>query len=251
MGISVRSLVNEIKNFKLQIEKNNNNVDLTTVQRAEYGKSILKSLQDKGITYHSGGNNSYIYTFKNTQVDDTGIIKDIRAQGSFPIDIIVDGNILVIYEPRNIKYLPDNHELNNSEFLNLKKGSEYKFSGKTEACTDFYEKQMMVFNVEGSESSIFQENIISKELQNNIESAKKAGMNGVLSGGFWGMVLGIVFYLLLYIILPILNFLFSFNFHNGIKNLYVIAIFIFIGALIGYSDMYDKVRDKRIGKYRK
>jgi len=65
------------------------------------------------------------------------------------------------------------------------------------------------------------------------------------------MVLGIVFYLLLYIILPILNFLFSFNFHNGIKNLYVIAIFIFIGALIGYSDMYDKVRDKRIGKYRK
>lgn len=134
MKTDIRALAKELVNITNQLVDFKNMTEIQSKERFRLISEQLKSREifiDKCVTYGQQMNFEFSFTIKNLHVAETGIIKDVRAKGSFPFVINVD-NILVYYEPRDLQYMSSDsiEMISNYEFVNFKKGDEYKFQGK-------------------------------------------------------------------------------------------------------------------------
>lgn len=144
MENDIRSLTKDLKNYFLQITKADNDNSLTTIQKEKYRDSIKKAIEAKGINYanetHYDAPKRITFYSPTWYVNEIGVIEDVRPNGAYPFSISIDDNISILYDPRNLKD-EDRHEwrnLKNNEFLNLQKGSKYRFKGKVSFCNYYF-----------------------------------------------------------------------------------------------------------------
>ncbi len=144
METDIRTITKEVKNYYTQIAKAQSDNSLTTIQKNEYQDFLKKGMEAKGVSYrfekYYDAPKRVIFDFQSLYVDEIGLINDVRPTGAFPFTISVDDNISILYDPRNIEKL-DLHEkdrLNNNEFSNIQKGSNYQFAGKVFGCNYYY-----------------------------------------------------------------------------------------------------------------
>lgn len=145
MENDIRTLTKDLRNYYVQIRKGVDLSSLTSVQREEYGDPIKKALEGKGISYsfptHWDSPQDHITFYSsNWYVNEVGIIEDVSAKGAFPFTLLIDDDIFISYEPRNLKDKDSwkSNDLQNKEFLNFQKGSEYKFKGRIKSCSYYY-----------------------------------------------------------------------------------------------------------------
>lgn len=68
----------------------------------------------------------------------------------FPIQLKRNDNVSISYEPRIIKKYPSTFEskIDNSKYINLKKGEEFEFEGKALNCSyHFVDKNQLYFQI--------------------------------------------------------------------------------------------------------
>jgi len=114
-----------------------NSPSLTTLQRKTAEEHLRSVFQDKGITYFVSGSDepayvSILFNFEALYVRDTGIITDVKERGNHPIRMTVGERVSVDFEPRDTGHVDSYRwsDINNGEFVHLKKGTTSEFSGK-------------------------------------------------------------------------------------------------------------------------
>lgn len=140
MESDIRTLTKDLRNYYLQIPKGVDFISLAFVQIKEY-RDLQKALEAKGIGYSFSTHSEHITFYcPNRYVDEVGIIEDVRAEGPFPFLLSIGDDILISYEPRNLKDKESWkwNDLQNKEFLNFQKGSEYNFKGRIKSCNYYY-----------------------------------------------------------------------------------------------------------------
>jgi len=160
MENDIRSFTKEMENYYLQIQKINNDFSLTNIQIEECRDSLQKEFESQGIKYRFQGdsdnvkNSNICFNPTSWYVNDVGIIQDIRSKGALPFSLTIEDNIFINYDPRRLGKIDfyERQKLNNNEFLNFRKGSEYRFIGKIIYCNYYYfakPKAKFTFCIEG------------------------------------------------------------------------------------------------------
>jgi hypothetical protein len=132
----INSVVKLMKSYYTSIMELSSS-SLTSLQRKTAEEHLRKVFQDKGITYTVSGSDereyaSIRFNFVSLYVMDTGVIGDVREKGNHPIRLVVAERGSVDFEPRDISHMDSwqQRDINNAEFVHLKKGSTYEFRGK-------------------------------------------------------------------------------------------------------------------------
>jgi hypothetical protein len=106
---------------------------MTTLQSKTSEERFRRTLQDRGITYSfSSEPFSALFNFASLQVMGTGVITDVCEKGSHPIRMTVGERVSVDFDPRDLRQVALFllSDLDNTEFLHLKKGSTSEFRGR-------------------------------------------------------------------------------------------------------------------------
>lgn len=186
MTTDIKTLVQDLKDYYFEIT---NYDHLTSIQKKEYVNTVKQKYFNNGIEYwinhYDNGGDDVQFQIANMYIEDFGIIHDIYEIGQYPIQLKVEKNVSISYEPRNLDKLPDEDKksIKNNECFNLNKGSTYKFSGKLTECRyilghggQFY------FKLIGNENN--------KIIQNVIGQNKKKAQNDILKATLQSSVLG-------------------------------------------------------------
>lgn len=145
------------KRMKAYYEEIVNLEGLTSIQIKDYQLKIKKALELKGIQYlmyyddisNFGIDKTNITFYENDcWVEDVGKIYDVKEKGAYPIILNVGDDIRVVYEPRDLSGMATKEALlwmKNTEFINLKQGSEYAIKGKVEYGKYYFKRTEVKF----------------------------------------------------------------------------------------------------------
>lgn len=108
--------------------------NMTSIQKETEKNKIRENLSRDGIGYELVNDHHFVIKFYNYYISGTGVIEDVFSERAFPISLIIESGIFVRYEPR---FFPEVYEgprfpsnLDNSIYINLKKGDKYQLSGR-------------------------------------------------------------------------------------------------------------------------
>jgi len=175
---TVKNIVLELQSYLKQTSQILLDESLTSIQKIKHLESIKEAFAKKEITiiseqldYNSENIKDFknIFLFSSLNINDSGVLTDVSTSGEFPIRISIDNNIFVIYEPRNLKHLPDfeRRKISNSEFSHFEKGSNYQFSGEVIHCNYYTNQNRYEFVIAGNHSKL---NILSSSPNSNRKS---------------------------------------------------------------------------------
>jgi hypothetical protein len=107
---------------------------LTSVQREDFIRRRDAALKAEGFTVtFSGG---VRISFKPMSIHETGSIADVLPSGRSPLYLDVGDTLSVSFEPRDSTGWDyrEKREIDNSQFIDLRKGQKYEFSGWFNSC---------------------------------------------------------------------------------------------------------------------
>lgn len=108
-----------------------NDSSLTALQRNSAEERLRNALSDEGITYHwLLGDDYVLFNFDSLYVEDNGVIIDVNVEGRHPIRLAAGEGVSIDFEPRDFRILDLQTKINNAEFMHLRKGAAFSFSGK-------------------------------------------------------------------------------------------------------------------------
>ena len=235
--------ISEIKKCFIDLKNELSAQNLTTIQRKELETTIKEKYRNKGINYTLHAESctnmaweSISFSHPPWYINDVGIIKEVRDKGSFPIELGIDDNIEIYYEPRELfDNTYDNNYRENKEFNMLRKFDEYKFHGKITSCS---------YKLKPNESFEFFINRKNDDAKYLEKKHTKAIRWGILGGGI-GVHVGIIVGMIIGYIIQIASCVSSgFSKKTDSPNIGVIIVCAIIGGLIGFYLIYSFNRDK-------
>jgi len=127
----------------------------TELQRKAAEQDLRNALSNEGITYSfhfsDGSGDSFVwFNFASLHVEDTAVIVDVRVKGDHPIQLARPDGVLIDFEPRDLSLVNTYavHEINNAEFMQLRKGEAFAFRGKVTSARYYFGAERVELRVD-------------------------------------------------------------------------------------------------------